>query len=268
MQGNGFATRRANGRYVRVALCASTVLAGLMISPPAAALAQAAGATVSPVQNVDDAEGATGEVIVVTARKREEAALDVPMSISVLSGDRLEKLGVRNLRDVGSLFPGVSFNDSNGSGGEFSIRGLTSAGSGSDTSIGLYLDDVFVGSEGAMSQRLYDLKNVQVLRGPQGTLFGRNTVAGAINIITRKPEPEFGGSVDVTIGNYGLRQFGAMLNVPIISDRLMARVNFVDRERDGYLRNAAVQGARGNEIGRAHVCTPVTNAPRLCRLLC
>src|SRR3546814_3947893 len=80
-----------------------------MISPPAAALAQAAGATVSPVQNVDDAEGATGEVIVVTARKREEAALDVPMSISVLSGDRLEKLGVRNLRDVGSLFPGVSF---------------------------------------------------------------------------------------------------------------------------------------------------------------
>src|SRR3546814_18413482 len=105
-----------------------------MISPPAAALAQAAGATVSPVQNVDDAEGATGEVIVVTARKREEAALDVPMSISVLSGDRLEKLGVRNLRDVGSLFPGVSFNDSNGSGGEFSIRGLTSAGSGSDTS--------------------------------------------------------------------------------------------------------------------------------------
>src|SRR3546814_5103263 len=98
------------------------------------------------------------------------------MSISVLSGDRLEKLGVRNLRDVGSLFPGVSFNDSNGSGGEFSIRGLTSAGSGSDTSIGLYVDDVFVGSEGAMSQRLYDLKNVQVLRGPQGMLFGRNTV--------------------------------------------------------------------------------------------
>src|SRR3546814_18148849 len=107
-----------------------------MISPPAAALAQAAGATVSPVQNVDDAEGATGEVIVVTARKREAAALDVPMSISVLSGDRLEKLGVRNLRDGGSLFPGWSFNERNGSGGEFSIRGVHFVGPGRDTRIG------------------------------------------------------------------------------------------------------------------------------------
>src|SRR3546814_16949314 len=103
MQGNGFATRRANGRYVRVALCASTVLAGLMISPPAAALAQAAGATGSPVRNVDAAAGATGEVIVFTARKREGAALDVPMSISVLSGDRRVNLGVRHLRDIGNL---------------------------------------------------------------------------------------------------------------------------------------------------------------------
>src|SRR5690606_34249035 len=136
-------------------------------------------------------------------------------------------------------------NDSNGPEAEFSIRGLTSAGSGSDTSIGLYVDGVYVGSESGVSQRLFDLGNVQVLRGPQGTLFGRNTVAGAINIVTRKPEPWFGGYVDATIGTHGLRQFGGALNLPIASDRLMARISFVDRQRDGYLENSANPGERG-----------------------
>jgi len=203
--------------------------------------------------NAAEATGGPGatavllEEVVVTARKREERAQDVPMSISVLSGAHLERTGGANLRDVGALFPGISFNDSNGSGGEFSIRGLTSAGSGSDTSIGLYVDEVFVGDEASMSQRLYDLQSFQVLRGPQGTLFGRNTVAGAVNIVTRKPGPDFGGSVHATVGNYDLREYGLTVNAPLISDRLMARVSYVDRERDGYLRNTAVPGTAGND---------------------
>src|SRR3546814_14286296 len=92
-------------------------------------------------------------------------------------------MGGDNLRVIGGTFAGVSFNDSNSSHGEFSIRGLTSAGSGSDTSVGLYIDEVFVGSESATAQRLFDLDNFQLLPGPQGTLFGRNTVAGAINVV-------------------------------------------------------------------------------------
>src|SRR3546814_11991124 len=95
-------------------------------------------------------------------------------------------MGGDNLRDIGGTFAGVSFNDSNSSHGEFSIRGLTSAGSGSDTSVGLYIDEVFVGSESATAQRLFDLDNFQLLRGPQGTLFGRNTVAGAIRSEERR----------------------------------------------------------------------------------
>lgn len=211
-------------------------------APATGALPQDAAA--APPQ----AEKATAlEDIVVTARKREEQAKDVPMSISVISGDRLERHGDANFRDIGGLFPGVSFNDSNGGGGEFSIRGLTSAGSGSDTSIGLYVDGVFIGNEAAASQRLFDLRNVQVLRGPQGTLFGRNTVAGAINIETRMPEPGFSGSVDATLGNYGLRQLGGTLNVPLAGDRVIARLSVVDRERDGYLKNLAQPGVRGND---------------------
>lgn len=190
--------------------------------------------------------------IIVTARRREERAEDVPMSISALSGERLERTGGDNLRDIGGLFPGVSFNDSNGPESEFSIRGLTSAGSGSDTSIGLYVDEVFVGGETAASQRLFDLESFQVLRGPQGTLFGRNTVAGAVNIVTRKPEADFGGSVEATLGNHGLRQFGASLNIPLAGDRVMARISHVSRERDGYLHNTARPGEYGNdEDGRS-----------------
>lgn len=188
------------------------------------------------------------EAIVVTARKRQERVQDVPMSISVVTGDRLQRHGDATLRDIGSLFPGVSFNDSNGPDREFSIRGITSSGSGSDPSIGLYVDGVYIGSAAAVSGRLFDLENVQVLRGPQGTLFGRNTVAGTINIVTRKPQPGvFGGHVDVTAGNYGLRQLGGALNLPLVSDRLTARVSFVGRQRDGFLENTAKPGQYGND---------------------
>lgn len=219
-------------RRVRSALLAGAAL-GLGAAPALAVAAEPGSATV--------------EELVVTARKREESVQDVPMSVSVISGDRLDRAGLDNMRDVGSLFAGVSFNDSNGSNGEFSIRGLTSAGSGSDTSIGLYVDEVFVGDEAAVSQRLYDLRNFQVLRGPQGTLFGRNTVAGAINIVTRKPEEGFGGKVDATLGNYDLRQFGGVLNLPLAPGKLLSRISYVDRERDGYLRNVAAPGTRGND---------------------
>lgn len=227
--------RRA-GRSLKGGLLAGIALAAVTLDAAAAFAAQppAGGETA-----VDE--------LVVTARRREESVQDVPMSVSVIGGERLQRSGLDNMRDVGSLFAGVSFNDSNGSGGEFSIRGLTSAGSGSDTSIGLYVDEVFVGDEGAMSQRLYDLRNFQILRGPQGTLFGRNTVAGAVNIVTRKPEDGFGGSLDATLGNYDLRQFGAVLNVPLVPGRLLTRVSYVDRKRDGYLENTAARGGRGND---------------------
>ena len=228
---------RRSGRRTRSA----SLLGGVALSllgGASSSIAQEASQDLRAVTVIDD--------VVVTARKRDEQAQDVPMSISAIGGERLERIGAENLRDLGGAFPGVSFNDSNSGGGEFSIRGLTSAGSGSDTSIGLYIDEVFVGDEAATSQRLFDIDSFQVLRGPQGTLFGRNTVAGAINVVTRKPEPEFGAATEVTFGNYGLRQFGGVLNLPL-GDRAAFRINYVDRERDGYLRNLANPGQYGND---------------------
>jgi iron complex outermembrane recepter protein len=206
------------------------------------------------------------EEVVVTARKRDELAQDVPMSISAIGGERLERIGAETLRDIGGAFPGVSFNDSNSGNSEFSIRGLTSAGSGSDTSVGLYVDEVFVGDEAAISQRLFDIDSFQVLRGPQGTLFGRNTVAGAINVVTRKPEPVFGAVAETTFGNYGLRQFSGALNVPL-GMRAAARINYVDRSRDGYLENRANPGEYGNDEDgqslRFHLQADPTDSLRL-----
>lgn len=212
----------------------------------AALIAFGGGAPALAQQSPQTESAHTVQEVVVTARKRDERALDVPMAISAIGGERLERIGAENLRDIGGAFPGVSFNDSNSGNSEFSIRGLTSAGSGSDTSVGLYVDEVFVGDEAATSQRLFDIDSFQVLRGPQGTLFGRNTVAGAINVVTRKPEPDFGVSAEATFGNYGLRQFGATLNVPL-GERVAARINYVDRQRDGYLQNLANPGQYGND---------------------
>src|SRR3546814_20346226 len=110
------------------------------------------------------------------------------MSVSAIDGDRLERMGGDNLRDIGGTFAGVSFNDSNSSHGEFSIRGLTSAGSGSDTSVGLSIDEVFVGSESATAHRLFDLDTFQPLRGPHGNLFGRHPVASPSTVGTSHPE--------------------------------------------------------------------------------
>ena len=204
------------------------------------------------------------ELIVVTARRRVEALQDVPMAVSVLGGEELERRGAANLRDIGGAFAGVSFNDSNSSGGEFSIRGLNSAGSGSDSSIGVYIDEVFVGAEQAAGQRLLDIESFQLLRGPQGTLFGRNTVAGAVNIVTRKPENGFGGDLSATVGNYDLRQYGVVVNVPIVEDRLLTRFSYVTREREGYLANDASPGESGNnedgETWRAQILARPTES--------
>jgi len=188
----------------------------------------------------------TEDVVVVTARRRVEAAQDVPMAVSALGGEELVRRGAANLRDIGGVFAGVSFNDSNSSFGEFSIRGLNSVGSGSDSSIGMYIDEVFVGDERAAGQRLLDIESIQLLRGPQGTLFGRNTVAGAVNIVMRKPENGFSGVLSSTVGSHGLRQYGVIANLPIVEDRLLTRFSYVMREREGYLANDASPSQRGN----------------------
>jgi iron complex outermembrane receptor protein len=194
-----------------------------------------------------DAQGDQNAEIVVTARRIEERLQEVPMSISVFSQKQLEDRNISDVTQLTTYTPSLSvqteFGEDNSS---FSIRGFQQD-IGTSPTVGVYFDDVveprggFSGStihggEGAGPGDFFDLQNVQVLKGPQGTLFGRNTTGGAILLVPKKPSPNFEGYAEVAAGNYGMEQFQGVVNIPI-TDKLRIRVGVDQKMRDGYLNN-------------------------------
>lgn len=179
------------------------------------ALALAAGvsalAIISPVlaQESPAPDGAGLDEIVVTAQKREQNLQDVPVAISAISQAKIEQLDIRDARDISGLAPSVSIAQPTTSmtAGVISIRGIPSGAQESlslDQANGLYLDGVYIARSGAAALDVTDLARVEVLRGPQGTLFGRNTTGGAISFVSREPSETFKASIRAGIGNYGL----------------------------------------------------------------
>src|SRR5258706_213230 len=166
------------------------------------ALACICGSTFAPGarSNGADISNSTAEleVIVVTARKREERSQDVPISVIALSGKQLERSHSYLPAEVLQSIPNMQFQFVNPRQTAFSIRGLGNnpASEGLETSVGLYLDGVYISRPGMLTSDLYDIQQITVLRGPQGTLFGRNTTAGALSISTRKPEWTFNSDVE------------------------------------------------------------------------
>jgi len=199
-------------------------------------------ARAAPADSASDS--ALGE-IVVTAQKRAEDAKEVPISISVLGGAALENLHVEGLEDISRVVPGLSFGAGGGPGlDNIEMRGVSSS-AGSAT-VGMYLDDVPITVtnlyNGAVEPRLFDLDRVEVLRGPQGTLYGASSVGGAIRIISNQPDlTTFGGSVNSTLS--GTRHGGVnydeqgVLNVPLIEGRAAVRIGIDVGEDSGYIDN-------------------------------
>lgn len=185
------------------------------------------------------------EELVVTAQKRSERLTDVPISISSVSAENIEQTGVRQLKEMAEFVPNLTISSGTDFTSSVSIRGVgaNSRNIGFDTRVGVYLDGVYLGQSPALNQELLDLERVEVLRGPQGTLFGKNTVAGAINLISKKPGDSFGGSVGVEYGNYNSRQLSASVNLPL-SDSLFGKVSVNTQSRDGLVENRAT----GNDI--------------------
>jgi iron complex outermembrane receptor protein len=133
------------------------------------------------------------EEIVVTARKREERLQDVPLAISALSQDALAKAGAVNVRDLAQSVPGLFYRGFDDGHPNLFIRGVgtRSYDAGAESSVGTFIDGVYIARFGAQVQDLADVERVEVLRGPQGALFGRNTIGGAINVVTHKPDDDF-----------------------------------------------------------------------------
>ncbi|WP_170287225.1 TonB-dependent receptor [Halioglobus maricola] len=183
------------------------------------------------------------EEVIVTARKREESLQETPIAVTALSAQAMEELGVRDISDLRKVAPNVDVYDGNGSTGTGSIyiRGIGARNEGVnfDSGVGLYLDGIYVSrTSGAVLDNV-DLQSVQVLRGPQGTLFGKNTTGGAVLYTTNKPSEEFEGHVEVLAGNYDQRTAKVTVNVPLIGDQLLSRVSVYSNSRDGYVTNRA-----------------------------
>jgi len=185
----------------------------------------------------EDGPATLGEVI-VTARRRNEDVQQVPVALHVLDGTALEKKGPVNLANFTRESASVTAFSTNQRNTTISIRGLgtlTSAGSdGIDSGVGFYVDDVYFGRISQSLLNLVDIERVEVLRGPQGTLFGRNTTAGAISVITRAPSFEPEANLDFTLGRYNLLQTRGTISGPI-TDKLAARLSFGAYTRDGWL---------------------------------
>lgn len=185
------------------------------------------------------------EVVVVTAQKRTQKLSEVPIAISSFSAANIEQTGITQLTELADFIPNLSISRTTDFTSAITIRGVgaNSRNIGFDTRVGVYLDGVYLGQSPALNQELLDLQRVEVLRGPQGTLFGKNTVAGAINLISKKPSDDLEGKLSASIGNMGARELQGQINLPI-SDDSAAKFSVTKLDRDGYIKNLTT----GNEL--------------------
>jgi len=201
----------------------------------AATSAMAQEAAVAPAAAGEGA-GAAGD-IVVTAQRRSERLLDVPVSVTALSGDALQKLGAQNVSKVELLTPGFTWG-SQGSDSFPAIRGVRTSlvSAQTDPVIGFYLDGIYQSRTQQQSIPLFDVARVEVLRGPQGTLYGRNTFGGNISVVTAEPTSELGAGINLEKGNYNSARVDGFVNIPV-TDTLQLRVAGVFQRHDGYVKS-------------------------------
>lgn len=173
------------------------------------------------------------EVITVTAQKRPEDAQKTPLAITNVSGEDIAEQGIRNAKDLNGLVPNVVIN-ANAAATEFTIRGITSTNNTEigNPAVGFHLDGVYLGRPDQAGLAFYDIERIEVLRGPQGTLWGRNATAGALNVITNKPKNKLEGSVSIGVGNYNATRVEAMINAPV-NDVFFYSCSSINRETYG-----------------------------------
>ncbi|MGE3958910.1 MAG: TonB-dependent receptor [Vicinamibacterales bacterium] len=187
------------------------------------------------------------ESVVVTARRVEEVAQEVPIPVSVIRGDLVADAGAFNVNRMKEMLPTVQFYSTNPRNSAINIRGLGApfglTNDGIEPGVGLYIDGVFFARPAAATLDFLDVEQVEVLRGPQGTLFGKNTTAGAINVTTRKPSFTPAVEAEMNVGNFGFSQAKASITGPLVTN-VAGRLSFSGTQRDGTLFNAKT----GNDV--------------------
>jgi len=204
-----------------------------------------------PATAQEQARGLAIEEITVTAQKRAEAMQDVGISISAIEGGTLNALGIDNSNAIASQVPNLNIQSITGEGNQpaFFVRGvgLNDYNTNNAGPIAIYQDGAIVSSPSAQTFALFDVKRVEILRGPQGTLYGRNATGGAINFISNKPTDTLEGRFEVTAGNYSLIKTEGALGGPL-SETLKARFAFMTNDADGFVDDV-LSGQNYNEVG-------------------
>lgn len=222
-----------SSKYISITRFAAGVALAPLALCGATAMAQEASS-----QSASSSTDTTYGDIVVTAQRREQTALKVPLSLTALDESLIESKQVGDVTDLQFVAPGIRTGHQNGMNRIF-IRGigLSSFASGADSSVAFYADGVYVGRPTQQLSSFYDVERIEVLRGPQGALYGRNATGGAVNLITKDPEREIGGYVDVTLGNYDLHELEGAISIPLSENgdfRARAAVKLLDRNGYGY----------------------------------
>lgn len=221
-------------------------LAGLLSSTATGALAQTldASSAGAPAASVGDddagADGPSVSEVTITARRREETVQDVPLAVSVVGGDKVDATGAFNVGRLQQLTPTLQFYSSNPRNTSVNIRGLGVpfglTSDGFEQGVGFYVDDVYHARVATATFDFLDVSRIEVLRGPQGTLYGKNTTAGAVNITTHQPTFDFEAKAEVSVGNLQFKQAKAAVSGPL-TDTLAARFALSSTSRRGTIYN-------------------------------
>jgi outer membrane receptor protein involved in Fe transport len=219
-------------------------------------------ATATPAWAQDDAQGeaaqpastdAEGESIIVTAQRRAQRLQDVPVAVSAFSATALDERAVSDVSQLSGIAPNVTFDGGTPFSGSDAVLSAYIRGIGAndfafnlDPGVGVYLDGVYLARTVGANQDLLDVERVEVLRGPQGTLFGRNTIGGAVNIVTRTPGDEFLFRGDVTTGSFDRIQVRASVDVPF-SDSIHTSLSGSIQMRDGYGSGPPIDAAAATD---------------------
>lgn len=221
----------------------TTAMVGILSALPSAH-AQSRGETVMML-----------EEMVVTARRREENVQDIPVAVTALSDEFLRSQSIGQVQDLGTKVPSLRISQAGGSLNEpmITLRGQrqSEAGFNQDPAVPMYFNDIAIAPLQGSNLGIYDLANLQVLKGPQGTLFGRNSTGGAVLMSPKRPGNELGGYAEIKVGDYNLRGFEGAVDVPL-SDTFALRLAGRKLDRDGYQENIADNALKGKDFRDEH----------------
>ncbi|GAA0709306.1 TonB-dependent receptor [Dokdonella soli] len=232
---------------------ASSLCCGSALATDAAESAAQAGTGVD--QAADPTDTASAQQlgnITVTAQSRTQEVQDVPIPMQIVTAKQVESLAATDLSKMNGYIPGLVVSGEQPTQPGYTLRGISISdfGIGTDSPIGIYEDDVYTGKTGGALLMFNDMQRIEVLKGPQGTLFGRNSAGGAISVVTNEPGNTWQEQALVRVGNYGTNYLDALLNAPINQD-MAFRLSFVDNRSDGWLRDSATgqQYDKNNDWG-------------------